>query len=116
MFEHHKKRLLPYPLFLLRVARYLLYASLLIVFSVGIGTWGYHYFADISWIDGFYNASMILTGMGPVAELKTFGAKMFASLYALYSGIAFLTIVAVFFAPIVHRFLHKLHVDEQEQD
>ena len=112
--ENKKQRLAPFPVFLKRVARFALFGFLLIVLSAGIGTIGYHYYAQLNWIDSFYMACMILTGMGPVGEMKTDAAKLFSALYALYSGVAFLSICAVFFAPIIHRFLHKLHVDEQE--
>ena len=82
---------------------------------MGIGTFGYRYFGEISWIDAFYNASMILTGMGPVNEMITVEAKLFSSFYALFSGIAFLTTVAIIFAPIAHRLLHILHIEEMEK-
>jgi hypothetical protein len=91
--------------------RYLIYSFLLICFSLSVGVGGYHLVAKLSWIDSLYNASMILTGMGPVAELTTSSAKVFASVYALFSGIAFLSTVAVFFAPIVHRFMHIMHLE-----
>lgn len=111
MFEHKKHPLLPFPMFLVRMLKYLIYALILIFFSLAIGVIGYHFTADLSWIDSLYNASMILTGMGPVAELTTSKAKVFASGYALFSGIVFLSIVAVFFAPIVHRFMHIMHLE-----
>jgi len=111
MFEHKKHDLLPFSLFLARVLRYLMYSILLICFSLAIGVSGYHFIAKLSWVDSLYNASMILTGMGPVAELTTSPAKVFASIYALFSGIAFLSTVAVVFAPIVHRFMHKMHLE-----
>ena len=111
MFEHKKQDLLPFPLFLTRVLKYLLYSILLICFSLGVGVSGYHFFAKLSWVDSLYNASMILTGMGPVAELTTSAAKVFASVYALFSGIAFLSTVAVVFAPIVHRLMHMMHLE-----
>lgn len=113
-FENHSKKLLPYDQFLKRVIRFALYSLSLIVFSVGIGTIGYKFFGHLSWIDGFYNACMILTGMGPVSVLTENGGKLFASFYALFSGIAFLTTIAVLFAPIVHRFLHSLHINEDQ--
>lgn len=72
---------------------------------------GYHSLTDCSWVDSFHMACLILTGMGPVIEMKTDTAKIFSSLYALYSGVAFLTISGVFFAPIIHRILHILQVD-----
>ncbi len=111
MFEHKKHPLLPFPLFLARVLKYLIYSILLICFSLSVGVSGYHFIAKLSWIDSLYNASMILTGMGPVAELPTNAAKIFASIYALFSGIAFLSTVAVVFAPIVHRAMHKMHLE-----
>ena len=79
-----------------------------------MGVLGYHHFAHLSWLDSFHMACLILTGMGPVAEMQTSGAKVFDSFYALYSGVAFLSICAVFFAPIVHRIMHILHVDDAE--
>jgi len=79
--------------------------------SLALGMLGYHLVAGLSWIDALVNASMILTGMGPVDEMSTVGAKLFASFYALFSGVAFLTIVAVLLAPAVHRFLHRFHLD-----
>ena len=86
-------------------------AAGLILGSLGIGIVGYRVFAGLGWVDSLLNASMILTGMGPVDPMNTPAAKVFASLYALFSGVAFLTIVAVLFAPVVHRFLHRLHLD-----
>ena len=78
---------------------------------MGIGTVGYHAFAGLGWLDAALNAAMILTGMGPMSPLTTPAAKAFGIAYALYSGVAFLTIVAVAFAPLAHRFLHRLHLD-----
>jgi hypothetical protein len=112
--EHHKQKVVPFPEFLLRLGRYALFALMLIIFSVSIGTIGYHYFGKIEWLDSFHMSCMILTGMGPVAEMKTSVAKIFSSFFALYSGVAFLSISAVFFAPIVHRLLHILHVERNE--
>ena len=113
--EHHKQKVMPLPRFFLRLGRYGLFALSLIFVSVIIGTAGYHYYGQLNWLDSFYMACMILTGMGPVAEMKTEGAKLFSSFYALYSGVAFLSIVAVFFAPIIHRLLHILHVESDEE-
>jgi uncharacterized membrane protein len=75
-----------------------------------IGVLGYHFLAQLSWIDALVNASMLLGGMGPVNELHTTGAKLFASFYALFSGILFLVSIGVLFAPIIHRFLHRFHI------
>lgn len=76
---------------------------------------GYRYFANLNWVDCFFNASMILTGMGPANAMPDDAAKIFSGCYALFSGIAFLSTVAVLFAPIAHRFLHLMHLDENEK-
>ena len=114
-FEHKSSPLLPRRLFYKRVARYTFFTIELILMSLAIGILGYHYLNGLSWIDSLLNASMILTGMGPVDALKNDAAKWFASIYAIFSGVAFLSIVAVFMAPMVHRFLHKHHLDEERQ-
>lgn len=87
----------------------------IIGFSLGLGVMGYHYYGNLSWIDSLLNASMILSGMGPVNELHTFSAKLFSSFYALFSGVVFITSVAVLLTPIVHRFLHKFHLEKEAE-
>jgi hypothetical protein len=114
--EHRKQKVLPLPHFFLRLGRYSLFCLGLIAISIFIGMIGYHIFDQLNWLDSFYMASMILTGMGPVTEMKTDGAKYFSAFYALYSGIAFLSITAVFFAPIIHRLLHILQVDVEDDE
>ena len=106
ILEHKSQKVLSIPAFLVRQSRYTLFAFFLIAFSVGIGVMGYRMLADLTWIDSFHMASMILTGMGPVADMESDAAKLFSSFYALYSGVAFLSITAVFFTPIIHRLLH----------
>ncbi|MES2630242.1 MAG: hypothetical protein V4616_14875 [Bacteroidota bacterium] len=113
--ENKRQRIAPWPKFILRVGRYGAFAFLLIMVSAGIGTVGYRLLGNIGWIDSFHMACMILTGMGPVVEMKGSAAKLFSSFYALYSGVAFLSITAVFFAPVVHRLLHILHVEDGEK-
>jgi hypothetical protein len=98
----------------MRVGWYGLVSLLLIIVSLLIGMLGYHYLNGLSWLDALVNASMILTGMGPVDPLTNDAAKWFASAYAIFSGVAFLSIIAVLLAPAVHRFLHKLHIEEKE--
>jgi hypothetical protein len=115
LFEHRSKPLLPAREYYFRVLRYAGFCFFLIIVSLGVGVIGYHYLNDLDWLDALVNASMILTGMGPVDPLKNDAAKWFASFYAIFSGVAFLSIVAVFFSPIVHRFLHKHHLDEAER-
>lgn len=114
--EHHRQKVLPLSGFILRLGRYFLFSLGVIVFSLLLGILGYHYFGKLSLIDSFHMSSMILTGMGPVSEMTTRSAKIFSSLYALYSGIAFLSITAVFFAPIIHRILHVLHVESDNEN
>jgi hypothetical protein len=110
-FEHHRQEVLPLSKFLFRLSKYLLFCLTLIAFSLLIGILGYHFFGKLNLLDSFHMSSMILTGMGPVNEMTTTGAKIFSSLYALYSGIAFLSITAVFFSPIIHRIMHILHFE-----
>lgn len=112
MFEHRSKPLLSRQRFLQRQVKYALFAVGFIGLSLGIGVWGYMYFAGFGAVDALLNASMILAGMGPVGELPDDSAKIFASFYALYSGIALLTTVGVVLAPLVHRLLHSLHVEQ----
>ncbi|MEO5979644.1 MAG: hypothetical protein ABIS36_07805 [Chryseolinea sp.] len=111
--EHKSSPLLPRRLFYKRVARYTFFTIELILASLAIGVLGYHFLNRLSWLDSLVNASMILTGMGPVDPLKNDAAKWFASFYAIFSGVAFLSIVAVFMTPMVHRFLHKHHLDDE---
>ncbi len=97
-----------------KVLKSVLLGLIVLFLSLAIGVVGYHYYFNLNWIDSLLNASMILTGMGPVDKAITDGAKLFSSFYSLYSGVAFLTSVAVIFSPIVHRFLHKFHADVEE--
>ena len=114
MFEHRHEKLLPLSLFVRRLAICLGIAAGMVLFGVGIGVLGYHYFAEFSWIDSLLNACMILTGMGPVGTLPTDTAKLFASVYALFSGLVFISVMAVMISPIMHRILHKFHVAEED--
>lgn len=114
--EHRRQKVTSFRLFMMRMGRYSLFAFGLILFSILFGTLGYHFIAKINWLDSFHMTCMILTGMGPVVELTTASAKIFSSIYALYSGIAFLSITAVFFTPIIHRLLHILHVENDENE
>jgi hypothetical protein len=112
--EHRRQNVLPFSKFLIRLGKYLLFALLLIAFSLVLGVAGYHYCGKLNFLDSFQMSCMILTGMGPVSTMISAGAKIFSSLYALYSGIAFLSVTAVFFAPIIHRILHILHVESED--
>ena len=112
MLERKHDRLLPTRQFAWRVAGFAGAASLLIVFALGLGVAGYHWIAGFGTIDALLNASMILSGMGPVGELHGGAAKLFASAYALFSGLVFIAVAGVLFTPIIHRILHLFHVDE----
>ena len=115
-FEHKKKPLLSRQDFLWRTLRYSLYALVLVIFSVGIGTLGYHFYGELDWIDAFFNACMILAGVGPIAPMPDDTAKIFSSFYALFSGTAFFSIIAVLLSPVVHRFLHMLNQEDGEEE
>jgi hypothetical protein len=116
MFEHKSQPLLTPWAFYARMARSAAAVAGIVAFSLYLGSAGYHYLGGLTWIDALLNASMILTGMGPVDPLPNAAAKLFATFYALYSGIAFLTVMAVLVAPLLHRFLHKFHLEISEQD
>jgi hypothetical protein len=111
-----KGPLLPRKEYYRKVLRSFIYAGVLIAGSLLIGVLGYHFICDLPWVDALLNSSMILTGMGPVDPMRSEAAKIFASFYALFSGIAFLTTVAVFLAPMVHRFLHKFHLEDGDDN
>ncbi|OGO60285.1 MAG: hypothetical protein A2032_02555 [Chloroflexi bacterium RBG_19FT_COMBO_49_13] len=114
MFEHRKQPLLTSREFLIRQLYFLLAALGIIIGSLVMGVLGYHFLENLSWIDALVNASMILGGMGPVNELHTDAGKLFASFYALYSGIIFLVSVGVILAPLYHRFLHRFHLEMED--
>jgi ABC-type transport system involved in cytochrome c biogenesis permease component len=102
------------PRYLRRQLRSLGIGVVLIGIALFAGMLGYHRFLGLSWIDSYENAAMILSGMGPLASPETFAGKFFAGTYALFSGIAVLAIAGVIAAPLVHRFLHRLHADSEE--
>jgi hypothetical protein len=111
MFEHRKEPLLSAQEFLVRQFIFLIAALGMIAGSLVLGILGYHFTEKLSWIDSLVNAAMILGGMGPVNTLQTNAGKLFASFYALYSGIIFLVSVGVILAPLYHRFLHRFHLE-----
>src|SRR5439155_5065973 len=116
MFEQRKAPLLPLAVFYCRLARRAGIVAVIILGSLGIGMAGYHGFEKLSWLDAFVNAAMILSGMGPLAQVQTSVGKLFAGCYALFSGIAFLTSIGVVFAPVFHRFLHKFRSEEHTSE
>lgn len=114
MYENSKDPLLSHKHFYRRLIRNLMWALMLLFFSLGLGMLGYHHFENFSWVDSYVNAAMILSGMGPLTPLVTTAGKIFAGSYALYSGLTFIFAMGLIFAPIFHRFLHKFHLQEAE--
>ena len=111
-FEHYHEKLLPRRLFIRRLLKYALISVALILVSLFAGMVGYHVFEGLPWIDSFLNAAMIMGGMGPVNQLHSDAGKIFAGIYALYCGMVLLIAVAIFAAPIFHRFLHHFHMEK----
>lgn len=105
---------MPWPMFLHRAIAHLAIGGAGIVLAVAIGVIGYHVTAHLPWVDSFLNASMILGGMGPVDQLTTTSAKLFAAFYALFSGLVFIALMGIVLAPWAHRVLHRLHMDEDD--
>jgi len=110
MYERKSQPLLPMHLFYRRVLRNMVIACAILAVCLVIGIVGYHYLAPASWIDALHNASMILSGMGPVIDVKTTAGKIFSSAYALFSGVMFITNIGVILAPMMHRLFHRLHL------
>lgn len=102
MYESREHGLLAWPAFLLGLV------------GVGVGVIGYHLIAGLAWIDAFLNASMILSGMGPVDRLDSPQAKLFAAFYALFSGLMFVGVMGIMLAPWLHRLFHKFHLDDSD--
>lgn len=115
MYEHYKQPIIPFRAFLRRLLRHFGIAAAIVALSLGMGIAGYHLFGGLSWVDSLLNASMILGGMGPVNALAGNGAKIFASIYALFSGMIFLVAAGVLLAPVVHRLLHRFHVESDSK-
>ncbi len=113
-FEHRGQPLVSRKLFIRRVVLYLGFSIAIIGISLGIGILGYHFIEHMPWLDALLNASMILGGMGPVDPVRTDGGKLFASFYALFSGVVFLVAVGVLIAPVFHRFLHTFQVAPED--
>jgi hypothetical protein len=116
MFEHKRDPLLPRRDFLARLGKSVTAVAGIVAFSLFVGSTGYHCLGGLPWVDSLLNAAMILSGMGPVDPLTTTAAKLFATFYALYSGVAFLSIVTILMAPLFHRFLHTFHLEVHEDE
>jgi hypothetical protein len=114
MFEHRKEPLASGSEFTKRMLRFGALAAGILLFSLGIGVLGYHFFERLPWLDSLLNASMLLGGMGPIAPLQTDAGKWFASFYALFAGMIILVAAGVMVTPILHRILHHFHLEIEE--
>ncbi len=112
MFEHRHEKLAPRSVFIKRLARSFGIICGLLFIALLLGISGYHWIAGLSWVDSILEASMILGGMGPVNPLTKTSAKLFASAYALFSGVMFIGLVGILLTPVVHRILHKFHIEK----
>ena len=114
MYEHKHEKLATPSVFIKRMLASVLIDILLIIVALTIGILGYHFIAGFDWVDSLLEASMILGGMGPINSLASSGAKLFASAYALFSGLIFIAIMGIILAPVTHRMLHRFHLDEHD--
>jgi len=112
MYERKGDKLLPFPRFVGRVGKAFLTAFCIVVVGLLLGVLGYHFIAGLKWLDAVLNSAMILTGMGPVDPMKDAASKVFASAYALFSGVIFLTSIGIVLAPVFHRVVHKFHLED----
>jgi hypothetical protein len=115
MYEHRRTPLLPVRLYYIRLAQHAALAVAILLVSLGAGMAGYAYFERLGWRDAFLNSAMLLGGMGPVDAPQTPGGKLFAGFYALYAGLVFLATGGILLAPIMHRLLHRFHLEERNQ-
>ncbi len=115
MFEHRTEALLPWSAFVARIIRQLLIAAGVVALALAIGVVGYHGLDGLRWVDALLNAAMILGGMGPVDALHTDAAKLFASAYALFSGVVFIAVAGLLLAPLFHRLMHHFHLELEEE-
>jgi hypothetical protein len=113
-FERRTDKLAPFSIFVQRIIASLVLAFGLILVALSVGIAGYHFIAGFNFVDSLLEASMILGGMGPVRELANDGAKIFASIYALFSGVIFIALMGIILSPIAHRVMHKFHIDEKD--
>jgi hypothetical protein len=116
MFEHRTRPLLSKTQFLRRVFRHFLIGGGIVASALGMGVLGYHLTEGLSWVDSLLNASMILGGMGPVNPVTSVSGKLFASFYALFSGLLFVGLMGVMLGPFVHRLIHSVHLEYEGRE
>ncbi len=115
MFEKPHEPVLSFPLFLRRMMKGIASIAHLVLFSLIVGMLGYRLTENMGWIDCFYNAAMILSGMGPASDMHSNAGKIFAGVYALYSGLFVIAVMGILLAPVFHRVLHQFHQDRKDQ-
>ena len=113
MYEHYKQPLITPREFVIRMLRHGGWALILVGSSLVIGILGFHYFSHLLWIDSLLNAAMLLGGMGPIGDMGPTGGKLFASAFAIYSGLIFIAASGILFTPVFHRMIHKFHLDKK---
>lgn len=113
MYEHRHQPLLPHRRFVDRLTWHAMGALTLVAATLALGMAGYHWLEGLPWVDAYLNAAMILGGMGPVADLQTTSGKIFAGSYALFAGLVFVVGIGVVLAPVLHRAMHRFHLDEK---
>jgi hypothetical protein len=116
MLESKYQPIAPMSVFRKRITRSFMLGLVIMFVCLMIGVLGYHFTAGIPWLDSLHNASMILSGMGPVVNIETKIGKYFSSFYALFSGVIFITNIGVMLAPAIHRFFHRLHVQPGKEN
>ena len=115
MLERRQQALLPRREFIRRLGWSVAAGGVLITFSLSLGMLGYHFLNGLPWLDAFLDAAMILSGMGPVSPMHSSAAKLFAGCYAIYCGITLIATIGVILAPVIHRALHKFHLEDDAQ-
>ena len=113
MYEHYKQPLISNHQFLVRMMRHGGWALILLGVSLGFGILGFHYLSHLLWIDSLLNAAMLLGGMGPIGEMGPTAGKLFASAFAIYSGLVFIAASGILFTPVFHRMMHKFHLPQK---
>lgn len=111
-YEHKSEPLATSSVYLKRILINLAWTTAILFVSLTIGVVGYKFLGPMSWIDALHNASMILSGMGPVVVIQTNDGKLFSSFYALFSGVVFITNIGILIAPVAHRFFHKMNLED----
>ena len=114
-FESRTDKLAPFSIYVQRIIASLALAVALILIALSVGLFGYHFIAGFNSVDSLLEASIILGGMGPVRELPNDASKIFASIYALFSGVIFIALMGIILSPIAHRVMHKFHIDEKDE-